>query len=84
MVAAVGVSAPSQRCASVGEGGPPSSASAVRGRSTPLPIAPAEARSKDLRVIRRALIASYDITRTTQVAQQFMRIHLTRHDPFIG
>src|ERR1700683_2095171 len=70
-VVTVGVSAPSRRWASAADGGPPSSASAVRGGSTPLPSAPAEATSNDLRVIRRALIASYDTMRPAQVAPWF-------------
>ncbi len=74
-VATIGASAPSRRWASAGDGDPPSSASAVRGRRTPLPSAPAEATSNDLRVIRRALIASYDTTRPAQVAPWFVRIH---------
>ena len=56
------------------DGCPASSASAARGRNNPLPIAPAEATSSDLRVIRRALIVVYDTTRPGQVASQFMRI----------
>jgi hypothetical protein len=56
MVAPSGVSTPSQCCARVADGGPPSSASAARGASNPLPIALAEVASSDLRVIRRALI----------------------------
>jgi hypothetical protein len=47
----------------------------VRGRTTALPIAPAEASNNDLRVIRRALIVVYDTTRMARVARQFVRIH---------
>jgi hypothetical protein len=74
MVATVGVSVPSQCSVMLGEGGPYSSASAVRGRSTPPASAPAEATSNDLRVIRRALIDIYDTTRPVQVALQLVRI----------
>lgn len=63
-----GVTVPSQRCRRVGAGGPPSIASAARGRSNPPPTAPAEAASSDLRLIRRELIIVYDTTIPGQVA----------------
>jgi hypothetical protein len=62
MLATLGVSVPSQRRESEGDGDLPSNASAARGRSIPLPIAPAQAASNDLRVIGRALIVIYDTT----------------------